>query len=130
MSFESPDVDLKTRVYGLLAKAQDRLTYLESFNQTAKKAELDKFGNQATDDMRASYQNVETGKAILKAIIKDLGFAKEALEIGSLNVSPIERVEDVLQKTEKTWVREFEVPERLPDESAEDALRRHLRKNP
>ena len=132
MSIEIPDanLELKSRVNDLLTKSRDRLQYLNSFDQKEKKAYLDRMGREASDLERDSYQNVETGKVIIKRIIEQLENAHSALEIGRTNATPTETVEDVLQKTERTWVREFEVPERLPDESAEDALRRHLRKNP
>ncbi len=102
-------VGLKTKVGEYLAKAQDRLTYLEGFDQESKKAEIERLGSEAPQLMIDSYQNVRTGKAILKDMIEKLGYCQSALERGRKNVTPMERVEDLLNKQIERWNKEFEV---------------------
>ena len=102
-------VGLRVRVDEYLAKAQDRLAYLEGFDQESKKAEIDRLGSEASQLMIDSYQDIETGKIILKEIIKNLGYCQSAIERGNKNVTPAKKVEDLLNQQIERWNKEFEV---------------------
>lgn len=111
---EDPEIsELKTKVTEQLKKVREGLEFMHRRDRSNEKLKEDaqRLGNQAPPHLMEGYSKHKTQIAVMKGMLEDLESAEHALEQGRKNITPFDRVTDVLSKHIKRWNEDFELPD-------------------